>query len=199
MIEVRWHGRGGQGAKTVAQLLADALLRAGRFVQAFPEYGPERSGAPMRAYDRVDRRPIRRHCAVTTPDVVVVLDHSLLHEVDVTAGLSADGWLVVNTDASPEEVAARVPTDASIVCVPGDRLAAEAGARFANVVLLGAVACVLDEPPAEALLDAARAHFGEKLDAATLDATLAAIESGFAIDVARPAAAVRALNEEIGG
>nr|NIQ60152.1 pyruvate synthase [Gemmatimonadota bacterium]NIU80368.1 pyruvate synthase [Gammaproteobacteria bacterium]NIW32524.1 pyruvate synthase [Actinomycetota bacterium]NIX24741.1 pyruvate synthase [Actinomycetota bacterium] len=94
MIEIRWHGRGGQGAKTVAQILATALLKTGRHVQAFPEYGPERSGAPMKAYDRVSDRPIRRHCAVTEPDVAVVLDATLLGEVDVTSGLGADGLLL---------------------------------------------------------------------------------------------------------
>ena len=91
MIEIRWHARAGQGAKTAAQLLAEAMLRSGKSVQAFPEYGPERRGAPMRAYTRIDGRPIRRHDSVTHPDVVVVLDPSLVHEADVTEGLWTAG------------------------------------------------------------------------------------------------------------
>ena len=82
MREIRWHARAGQGAKTASQLYATAALRAGKSVQAFPEYGPERRGAPLRAYTRVDDKPIRRHDSVTKPDVVVVLEPSLLHEVD---------------------------------------------------------------------------------------------------------------------
>ena len=89
MTEIRWHARAGQGAKTAAQILALALLRTGKGVQAFPEYGPERRGAPLRAFTRVADRPIRRHDSVTDPDVVVVLEPSLVHEAGVADGLAA--------------------------------------------------------------------------------------------------------------
>ncbi|MGZ4354478.1 MAG: 2-oxoacid:acceptor oxidoreductase family protein, partial [Gaiellaceae bacterium] len=96
MKEIRWHARAGQGAKTASQLYAVALLQAGKSVQAFPEYGPERRGAPMRAFTRVDDRPIRRHDAVTEPDAVVVLEPSLLKDVNVREGLKPGGLVLVN-------------------------------------------------------------------------------------------------------
>ena len=102
MIEVRWHGRAGQGAKTASQLLAMAEMQEGRYVQAFPEYGPERGGAPIRAYTRIDERPIRRRYAITHPDVVVAIEPSLLAEVDVSDGLRADGTLIVNSPVPPD-------------------------------------------------------------------------------------------------
>ena len=102
LFEVRWHGRGGQGAKTAAQFLAEAALDAGKFIQAFPEYGPERAGAPIRTYTRISDHPINIHSGVTNPEVVVVIDPSLLDSIDVTEGLGEDGVLVVNTCQSPE-------------------------------------------------------------------------------------------------
>ena len=99
MKEIRWHARAGQGAKTAAQLLAVALLREGKSVQAFPEYGPERRGSPMRAYTRYDDRPIRRHDSIEEPDAVVVLEPSLADDPDVTAGLQPGGLLLVNSGA----------------------------------------------------------------------------------------------------
>ena len=116
MIEVRWHARAGQGAKSAAQLLAEAALRSGKSAQAFPEYGPERRGAPMRAYTRVDDKPIRRHDAVTRPNVVVVLEPSLVHEIDVTDGLADGGTVVLNAAESPAEL-----DHVHVVCVPRDR------------------------------------------------------------------------------
>ncbi len=104
LIEVRWHGRGGQGAKTAASLLAETALDLGKFVQAFPEYGPERAGAPMKAFTRIADGPITIHCGVTNPKVVVVIDPTLLNSVDVTEGLANNGILLVNTDQSPESI-----------------------------------------------------------------------------------------------
>ncbi len=104
IIEIRWHGRGGQGAKTAALLFADAAISEGKFIQAFPEYGPERMGAPVQAFDRLSDRPITIHAAVTSPDIVVVLDSTLMKTIDVTHGLPADGKLIVNTQLSPEEL-----------------------------------------------------------------------------------------------
>ena len=140
MIEVRWHGRGGQGAKTASHVLAVAYLKEDKSVQAFPEYGPERSGAPMLAYTRVDDRPIRRHCAVTQPDVVVVLDPSLTREVPVTSGLRSDGRLLLNVTAAEAANETARAHQGQVLGVQADQLAREAGTRFPNVVLLGAYA-----------------------------------------------------------
>lgn len=179
MIEIRWHGRGGQGAKTVSQLWAAALLEAGKWVQAFPEYGPERSGAPVQAYNRSDDSAIRRRAAVTSPDVVVVLDPSLLVEVDVTAGLDPGGLLLVNTEESAAAVRERVGFEGRIVCVSGDRLATGAGATKANVVVAGALAKALGDPPVATLKEGARIALGGKFSPAALATTVAAIEAGY--------------------
>jgi pyruvate ferredoxin oxidoreductase gamma subunit len=170
MTEIRWHARAGQGAKTAAQLLAEALLRAGRSVQAFPEYGPERRGAPVRAYTRVSDRPIRLHDSITEPDVVVVLEPSLASEA--ADGLARDGLLLLNADAPPTGL-----TAARVVCVPASALPASTGSSFANVVMVGAVAAALGEPSLDVLQSAATDLLGAKTSA---DAVCAAVAEGYA-------------------
>ena len=104
MTEIRWHGRGGQGAKTASQLLADAAFMAGKYVQSFPEYGPERSGAPITAYNRISEERCLIHSNIYEPDYVAVVDETLLTSVDVTAGLKKEGAVIVNTAKDPEEL-----------------------------------------------------------------------------------------------
>ena len=104
IIEIRWHGRGGQGAKTASLLLADAAFNTGKYIQGFPEYGPERMGAPITAYNRISDKPIRIHSNIYEPDYVVVVDDTLLESVDVTAGLKKEGAIVINTTKSGEEL-----------------------------------------------------------------------------------------------
>mgnify|MGYP000100809493 FL=1 len=104
MIEIRWHGRGGQGAKTASLLLADAAFNTGKYIQGFPEYGPERMGAPITAYNRISSEPIRIHSNIYEPDFVVVVDDTLLESVDVTAGLKETGAIVINTTKEKEEL-----------------------------------------------------------------------------------------------
>ena len=104
LTEIRWHGRGGQGAKTAALLLADVAFQAGKQVQGFPEYGPERMGAPITAYDRISDQEIRVHSNIYEPYFVAVVDDTLLHAVDVTAGLKEDGAILINTQKSQEEI-----------------------------------------------------------------------------------------------
>ena len=104
LIEIRWDGRGGQGAKTASLLLADAAFNTGKYIQGFPEYGPERMGAPITAYNRISNTPIRIHSNIYEPDYVVVVDDSLLEAVDVTAGLKPDGAIVINTTKSGNEL-----------------------------------------------------------------------------------------------
>ena len=103
-IEIRWHGRGGQGAKTAALLLADVAFKTGKYVQGFPEYGPERMGAPITAYNRISSEPIRVHSNIYDPQYVVVVDESLIEPVHVTAGLAEDGAIIINTPKTPDEV-----------------------------------------------------------------------------------------------
>ena len=104
MIEIRWHGRGGQGAKTASLLLADAAFNTGKYIQGFPEYGPERMGAPITAYNRISTSPITIHSNIYEPDYVVVVDDSLLETVDVTSGLKKTGAIVINTTKDNEEI-----------------------------------------------------------------------------------------------
>ena len=103
-VEIRWHGRGGQGAKTACLLLADAAFNSGKKVQGFPEYGPERMGAPITAYNRISDKPIRVHSNIYDPDYVVVVDETLIEDIDVTAGLKEGGAIIINTAKSPEEI-----------------------------------------------------------------------------------------------
>jgi pyruvate ferredoxin oxidoreductase gamma subunit len=168
LTEIRWHARAGQGAKTASQALALALLRSGRFVQAFPEYGPERRGAPLRAYTRSSRKPIRRHDAIEHPDAVVVLEPSLLAETNVLEGLAKDGVVIVNLDAPAPHLG-----EARVFSVPAERR----GTSFPNVTMLGAVAAALGEPPLKAAQDAAVEVLGGKADAAEVRA---AVAEGFA-------------------
>jgi pyruvate ferredoxin oxidoreductase gamma subunit len=172
MREIRWHARAGQGAKTASQLYATAALRAGKSVQAFPEYGPERRGAPLRAYTRVDERPIRRHDSITHPDVVVVLEPSLLQEFDVADGLADDGLVLVNAEAAPAQLAGK-----KVVCVPASELAAKRGSKFANLIMVGALAAALGEPSVDDVADAAGELLGKKVAA---DDVRAAVEEGYA-------------------
>jgi len=172
LTEIRWHARAGQGAKTAAQLLALALLRSGKSVQAFPEYGPERRGAPLRAFTRISNRPIRRHDAITDPDLVVVLEPSLVHETDVADGLDPDGLVLLNAEKPPAEL-----DGVNVRCVPATRIAASRGSSFGNVVMLGAVARSLGEPSLGDLQDAAVDLLGKKVSA---DAVRAAVAEGYA-------------------
>jgi pyruvate ferredoxin oxidoreductase gamma subunit len=103
-LEIRWHGRGGQGAKTAALLLADVAFKTGAYVQGFPEYGPERMGAPITAYNRISPTEIRVHSNIYTPDLVMVVDETLLESVDVTAGLKEDGAIIINTPQTADQV-----------------------------------------------------------------------------------------------
>lgn len=170
--EIRWHARAGQGAKTAAQVLALALMRSGRSVQAFPEYGPERRGAPLKAFTRTSSKPIRRHDAITDPDVVVVLEPTLVHEVDVVDGLRPGGIVVLNAEEAPPEL-----DGVHVLCVPASRLAAASGSGFINIVMLGAVAAALGEPPLECLEDAAADQLARKVSP---ELVRAAVREGYA-------------------
>ncbi len=179
MIEVRWHGRAGQGAKTASQLLALAELRSGRFVQAFPEYGPERGGAPMRAYTRVDHRPIRRRHGITNPDAVVVLDPSLLQEPTVNEGAAEETILVANADRPAAQLRAELGWPGPAACVPASRIAVTHGPKSVNVAMVGGLAALLGHPPLEDLLAADAELFGEKLSAQARVEVELAIREGF--------------------
>ena len=139
--EVRWHGRGGQGVVTACQLLASAALLEDKRVQAFPEFGPERTGAPVLGFTRISDAPIDVHSQVYEPDVVVVLDSTLLKTVDVTEGLKKGGKLVVNTDLSPKELKDQLNSEGiKIFAVNATRIALDViGQPIFNTAMLGAL------------------------------------------------------------
>ncbi|RCK80654.1 MAG: Pyruvate:ferredoxin oxidoreductase, gamma subunit [Candidatus Ozemobacter sibiricus] len=141
MIEIRWHGRGGQGAKTIALLFADAALQQGKFIQAFPEYGPERMGAPVTAFNRISDRPIRLHSGVTNPHIVVVLDPTLIGVVDVLAGLDPKtGTIVVNTTKTPAAIRQDLKFGGKVCTIDAMGIATACiGKPIPNMPMLGAM------------------------------------------------------------
>lgn len=143
-LEIRWHGRGGQGAKTAALLLADVAFKTGAYVQGFPEYGPERMGAPITAYNRISMEPIRVHSNIYTPDLVMVVDESLLESVDVTAGLKEKGAIVINTPKKKEEILPLLKGyQGNVYTVDARKISVEAlGKYFPNSPMLAAAVAV---------------------------------------------------------
>ncbi len=141
MIEIRWHGRGGQGAKTACLLLADAAFASGKYVQGFPEYGPERMGAPITAYNRISNVPCTIHSNIYKPDYVVVVDESLLNTVHVTDGLSPEGAIIINTSRTAEEMRPLLRGYAGGVYTIDARKISEEylGGYFPNTPMLAAV------------------------------------------------------------
>ena len=141
VVEIRWHGRGGQGAKTASLLLADAAFNTGKYIQGFPEYGPERMGAPITAYNRISDERLTIHSNIYEPDYVVVVDDTLLTAVDVTAGLKENGAIIVNTTKSLEEVKPYLKGYTGKVCTIDARTISieTLGKYFPNTPMLGAV------------------------------------------------------------
>ena len=163
-VEIRWHGRGGQGAKTAALLLADAAFKTGRNVQGFPEYGPERMGAPITAFNRISQSPIRVHSNIYDPDYVVVVDETLLHAVHVTDGLKDEGAIVVNTPKSPEEIRPlQRGYKGRVVTVDAREISEKTlGKNFPNTPMLAAIAAVSGVMEKEAFLSEMEASFRHK-------------------------------------
>lgn len=155
LVEIRWHGRGGQGAKTASLLLADAAFNTGKYIQGFPEYGPERMGAPITAYNRISDERITIHSNIYEPDYVVVVDDTLLESVDVTAGLKESGAIVINTTKTPEEVKPLLKGYTGKVCtIDAKTISIETlGSYFPNTPMLAAIVKVSGIMDEQAFLD----------------------------------------------
>ena len=164
LIEIRWHGRGGQGAKTASLLLADAAFNTGKYIQGFPEYGPERMGAPITAYNRISDAPITIHSNIYEPDYVVVVDDTLLTSVPVTAGLKKEGAIVINTTKSPEELKEQLKGyDGAIYTIDARKVSEEAlGKYFPNTPMLAAIVKVTGIMSDEAFLEDMKGSFKHK-------------------------------------
>lgn len=162
--EIRWHGRGGQGAKTAALLLADVAFKTGKYVQGFPEYGPERMGAPITAYNRISDEVIRVHSNIYDPEFVVVVDESLLETVDVTAGLKKEGAILVNTARPKEEIIPHLKGyGGKLYTIDAHKVSMEAmGRYFPNTPLLAAIVKVANIMDEETFLREMKASFKHK-------------------------------------
>lgn len=164
IVEIRWHGRGGQGAKTASLLLADAAFNTGKFVQGFPEYGPERMGAPITAYNRISSERSTVHSNIYFPDYVVVVDETLLYSVDVTAGLKKEGAIVVNSGKTPDQLRPQLKGYEGKVCTidAGKISEEELGKNFPNTPMLAAIVKVSGVVDADAFVQDMEASFKHK-------------------------------------
>ncbi len=164
LIEIRWHGRGGQGAKTACLLLADAAFNTGKYIQGFPEYGPERMGAPITAYNRIGNNPITIHSNIYEPNYVVVVDDTLLDCVDVTAGLKTDGAIVINTTKDLDAIKPKLKNyEGSIYTIDARSISIEAlGKYFPNTPMLAAIVKVSGIMSDEAFLADMEGSFKHK-------------------------------------
>lgn len=164
LIEIRWHGRGGQGAKTACLLLADAAFNTGKYIQGFPEYGPERMGAPITAYNRIGNNPITIHSNIYEPNYVVVVDDTLLDCVDVTAGLKKDGAIVINTTKDLSEIKPKLKNyEGNIYTIDARSISIEAlGKYFPNTPMLAAIVKVSQIMSDEAFLADMEGSFKHK-------------------------------------
>lgn len=165
LTEIRWHGRGGQGAKTAALLLADAAFNTGKFVQGFPEYGPERMGAPITAYNRISDEQILIHSNIYQPDYVVVVDDTLLDAIDVTAGLKEDGAIIVNTQRTDKIREKLKGYKGKVYAVDARTISVETlGKYFPNTPMLGAVIAVSKIMPIEDFVNDMESSFKHKFE-----------------------------------
>lgn len=180
LTEIRWHGRGGQGAKTAALLLADVAFQTGKYVQGFPEYGPERMGAPITAYNRISDHQIRVHSNIYDPQYVVVVDESLLESVDVTKGLKKDGAILVNTQKTKEEIIPHLKGyEGDVYIIDAHKVSmATMGKYFPNTPLLAAIVKVAEIMDEETFLKEMRASFNHKFASKpeVIDGNMAALE-----------------------
>jgi len=181
LYEIRWHGRGGMGAVTAALLVADALVREGKFVQAIPEFGPERRGAPVRAFNRISDKPIRLRSGITEPDMSVVIDPGFATSPTVIEGLADDGIILVNSVLSPQELRDKIQVNGRrLFVVDASGIALESfGRNIPNTPIVGAVSKILgDKLPLDAVEEAVATRFklkGEKV----VQGNLAAVRKAY--------------------
>lgn len=182
LTEIRWHARAGQGAVTAAKLVADTALMQGAYIQAMPEYGPERNGAPLKAYTRVCSEPIEVHNTITNPSIVIVLDETLLDSVDVTEGLLPGGTVILNSEMSAAAARERlgVADDISVAVVNASGIALDTiGKNVPNTPIVGALAKVSDVIPVDAVKQRLTIMFGKKFSAEIIEANLASVDRAY--------------------
>ncbi len=182
LTEIRWHARAGQGAVTAAKLVAETALAADQYMQAMPEYGPERMGAPIKAFTRISPEPIDIQCNIENPDVVVVLDDSLLDVVNVVEGLETDGAVIVNTCTPPEDVkrALGLADSVTVACVDASGIALDTIKRdIPNTPMVGALSKVTGAIDLDAVKGLLVKTFGKKFSQEIIDANLASVDRAY--------------------
>ncbi len=182
MVEIRWHGRGGQGTVTAAKVFADACLSSGRYVQAFPEYGPERAGAPLQAYNRISAKELRMHCPVLRPDIVVIVDLTLLDGIDVSAGAGEHAIFLLNASKNIEVIKKKLRLD------PGQRAYAVEASRIAqdtigralpNSPMVSALAKITGLVDLDTVVWDVSKSFGKKFSQKIVDGNCDAVKKGW--------------------
>ncbi len=181
MVEIRWHGRAGQGVVTAGELLAESSLEAGKYFQAFPEYGSERMGAPIKSYTRISSEPIEIHAPILEPDVVVVVNPNLIGVVDLTEGLKPDGVLIVNTSESPAEIRKRLGFEGGQVwCLDASKIAMEEFRRdIPSTMMLGVIVKATGIVDLDTVIHLTRERLGGKLRPEVVEANIRAIRRAY--------------------
>lgn len=182
MTEIRWHARAGQGAVTAAKLVADTALGAGAYIQAMPEYGPERTGAPLKAYTRLSDEPIEVHNSIRTPDIVVVLDETLLDIVDCLEGIKQGATVILNTSLNPEDARKKLGADDSIrvaVVNASDIALSTIKRDIPNTPIVGALAKVTGVVKVDDVKSRLRETFGKKFSEDVINANLNSVDRAF--------------------
>jgi len=182
LTEIRWHARAGQGAVTAAKVVAETALSADQYMQAMPEYGPERMGAPIKAFTRISPDPIDIHCNIEEPDVVIVLDDTLLEVVDVTEGIADDGVVILNTCTPPEQVkkALGVPETVKVACIDASGIALDTIKRdIPNTPIVGAFVKATGSIDLETFKGLLAKNLGKKYGQEMIDANFEAVDRAF--------------------
>ncbi len=179
-MEICWHGRGGQGVVTANEILAEAAISAGKYVKAFPEFGPERMGAPIKGFTRISEKPVRVHSQVYEPDVVIVLDGTLIGKVDVAAGLKKDGIILANFEGTSEALQKKIGTAAKCYAVDATKISTEEiGRPMANTSMLGALVKVKRIVSYDQLAEQVREKFTGKLSEKVIEKNLNALRRAY--------------------
>jgi pyruvate ferredoxin oxidoreductase gamma subunit len=181
MVEIRWHARGGQGAKTASDFVADAAIDAGKYSQGFPDYGPERMGAPIRAYNRISNKAVRLYCSVDHPDVVLVLDASLIQAANVTEGATKETKYIVNTPKSPEEIKKQLGLeDGNVYTVNATQISIdEIGRPIPNTPMVGALIRATDIIPIDIVFEEVKEKFSKKFSEKIVQGNINSIKRAY--------------------
>ncbi|MDI6900743.1 MAG: 2-oxoacid:acceptor oxidoreductase family protein [Anaerosomatales bacterium] len=181
LTEIRWHARAGQGAVTAAKLVAETALELDQYIQAMPEYGPERMGAPIQAFTRISPQPIEIHCNIENPNVVVVLDESLLATVDVARGVTEDGVVIVNTCKTPGQIRTELGLDSGkVACIDASGIALDTLKRdIPNTPMIGALAKATGLFDLRPVIDHLQKTFGKKFTQDVIDANVACVTRAY--------------------